>query len=144
LLLWLLLLLLLQVVAVKGVSPNGSRILAKHIWTHLPPPCSHASSAAAGGAGGAGEAMEVDGLGSDAGLSAVVAAGPFCIADDLAYDPLHEMLQELKANSPHMLVSSRAAKAESCALLCPLHIFAQHMLAFHRLLQLLAADQQQC
>jgi hypothetical protein len=51
--------------------------------------------------------MEVDGLGSDSGLSAVVAAGPFCIADDLAYDPLHEMLQELKANPPHMLVSSR-------------------------------------
>jgi hypothetical protein len=56
--------------------------------------------------------MEVDGLiggvGSDAGLSAVVAAGPFCIADDLAYDPLHEMLQEMKANPPQMLVSSRA------------------------------------
>jgi hypothetical protein len=103
-LLLLLLLALLQVVAVKGVSPNGSRILAKHIWTHLPPPCPHTSSAAA--AGGAADAMEVDGLGADAGLSAVVAAGPYCLADDLAFDPLHEMLQELKANPPHMLVSS--------------------------------------
>ncbi|KAF6255494.1 DNA polymerase alpha/epsilon subunit B-domain-containing protein [Scenedesmus sp. NREL 46B-D3] len=90
-----------QVVAVKGVSPTGSRILAQHIWTHLPPPRPRASSTAAG-------AMEVDGLagalGSDAALSAVVAAGPFCIADDLAYDPLHEMLQELKASPPDMLV----------------------------------------
>jgi DNA polymerase alpha subunit B len=104
LLLLLLLVLLLQVVAVKGVSPNGSRILAKHIWTHLPPPCPHTSSAAAS-AGGAADAMEVDCLGSDAGLSAVVAAGPYCLADDLAFDPLHEMLQELKGNPPHMLVS---------------------------------------
>jgi hypothetical protein len=113
---------LLQVVAVKGVSPNGSRILAKHIWTHLPPPCHRASSAAAA-AGSAADAMEVDGLigglGTDAGLSAVVAAGPFSIADDLAYDPLHEMLQELKANPPQMLVSSSAQ--------CLLHETVAHL-----------------
>ncbi|WIA13462.1 hypothetical protein OEZ85_007042 [Tetradesmus obliquus] len=94
-----------QVVAVKGVSPNGSRILAKHIWTHLPPPCPRASSTAPGAAA---DAMKVDGLigggSAEAGLSAVVAAGPYCIADDLAYDPLHEMLTELKASPPQMLV----------------------------------------
>lgn len=54
--------------------------------------------------------MKVDGLigggSAEAGLSAVVAAGPYCIADDLAYDPLHEMLTELKASPPQMLVRS--------------------------------------
>jgi hypothetical protein len=46
----------------------------------------------------------VGGLGSSAGLSAVVAAGPFCLAEDLSYDPLQEMLQELKSKPPSMLV----------------------------------------
>lgn len=53
--------------------------------------------------------MEVDGLGSStacsSGLSVVVAAGPFSLADDLAYDPLHELLQDLKNTPPNMLVS---------------------------------------
>lgn len=52
--------------------------------------------------------MDIDsvmgGLGSSAGLSAVVAAGPFCLSEDLSYDPLQEMLQELKSKPPSMLV----------------------------------------
>lgn len=54
--------------------------------------------------------MDIDALGvggADAcssGLSVAVAAGPFTLADDLAYDPLHELLQDLKASPPNMLV----------------------------------------
>jgi hypothetical protein len=56
--------------------------------------------------------MDIDsvmgGLGSSAGLKAVVAAGPFCLAEDLSYDPLQEMLQELKSKPPSMLVCHSA------------------------------------
>lgn len=45
------------------------------------------------------------GLGSSAGLSAVVAAGPFSLAEDLSYDPLQELLTELKSKPPSLLVS---------------------------------------
>jgi hypothetical protein len=51
------------------------------------------------------------GLGSSAGLSAVVAAGPFCLSEDLSYDPLQELLAELKSNPPSMLVSCCCAGA---------------------------------
>jgi hypothetical protein len=54
--------------------------------------------------------MDIDGsssgtgLGSSGGLSAVVAAGPFCLSDDLAFEPLHELLQELKLRPPNLVV----------------------------------------
>lgn len=101
----------LQVVAVKGINPSGSCILVKQLWSHLPPPSAHKQQQQQqeGSAGAA--AMEIDsmagtGLGSSAGLSAVVAAGPFCLAEDLSYEPLQDMLQELKGKPPNMLVSA--------------------------------------
>lgn len=54
--------------------------------------------------------MDIDGMGvgdadtCSAGLSVAVAAGPFTLADDLGYDPLHELLQDLKNSPPNMLV----------------------------------------
>lgn len=49
---------------------------------------------------------QLGGGGSSGGLSAVVAAGPFCLADGLlGYEPLAELLAELKTNPPNMLVS---------------------------------------
>eukprot|EP00775_Hariotina_reticulata_P006992 gene6992-7206_t len=99
-----------QVIAVRGVNPSGSRIMARSIWTHLPPPNrSSGDGSCTTGCNGAAP-MDVDGssagtgLGSSGGLSAVVAAGPFCLSDDLAFDPLHELLQELKLRPPNLLV----------------------------------------
>lgn len=107
-----------QVVAVKGINPSGSCILVKQLWSHLPPPLPAAAAAhkqqttrtaAAAGA----DAMDIDrtvadvageGLGSSGGLTAVVAAGPFCLADDLAYEPLQDLLQELKSKGPPNLL----------------------------------------
>lgn len=111
----------LQVIAVKGVNPSGSRILAKHIWTHIPPHSSHKAGQTAAADTTAADAMDVDDMGvggSDvcsSGLSVVVAAGPFCLADDLAYDPLHELLQDLKSSPPNMLVSCAAESGASHA-----------------------------
>eukprot|EP00879_Flechtneria_rotunda_P028383 GHRR01030488.1.p1 GENE.GHRR01030488.1~~GHRR01030488.1.p1 ORF type:complete len:500 (+),score=186.87 GHRR01030488.1:628-2127(+) len=91
-----------QVVAVKGVNPSGTKILVKSIWTHLPPPSQEQQSSAG--------AMDIGNLSGSSyaaasrGLSAVVAAGPFCLADDLTFDPLHELLQDLKPYPPNMLV----------------------------------------
>lgn len=45
-----------------------------------------------------------EGMGRSSGLSAVVAAGPFCLADDLSFDPLQELLQQLQPNPPNMMV----------------------------------------
>jgi DNA polymerase alpha subunit B len=112
LLLLLLLSLLPQVVAVRGINPSGSCILVKQLWSHLPPPAAHkhhASTAAAAAGGGDVDAMDVDSvvgevLGSSGGLSAVVAAGPFCLADDLGYEPLTDLLAALKDRPPNMLV----------------------------------------
>jgi DNA polymerase alpha subunit B len=95
----------LQVVAVKGINPSGSCILVKQLWSHLPPPPARKQQQQQATA----DAMDIDsvvgaGLGSSAGLSAVVAAGPFCLAEDLSYEPLQELLQELKDKPPNMLV----------------------------------------
>ncbi|KAF8059983.1 POLA2 [Scenedesmus sp. PABB004] len=88
-----------QTVAVRGVNPSGSRILAKALWSHLPPPPPPPARSAGGGAA---DAMQLDGGAGP--LSAVVAAGPFCLAGDTEYSPLTEMLRELKASPPDMLV----------------------------------------
>lgn len=105
------LLLLAQVVAVRGINPSGSCILVKQLWSHLPPPGAHkhTASTAAAAAGGGADAMDVDNVmgevfGSSGGLSAVVAAGPFCLADDLGYEPLQDLLASLKDRPPNMLV----------------------------------------
>jgi hypothetical protein len=99
---------------VRGVNPSGSRILASALWTHLPPPApgpavsggaaallaaqEEAQAAAASSQqGGAAEALSE-------GATAVLVAGPYCLADDVAYDPLHELLTQLKACPPDLLV----------------------------------------
>lgn len=95
-----------QVVAVKGTNPSGSRLLVKQLWSHLPPPLTASQLQAAATARG--DSMDVDGLGSSGGITAVVAAGPFCLSDDAtAYEPLAELLDQLKERPPNMLVSGR-------------------------------------
>ena len=99
----------------KGINPSGSCILVKQLWSHLPPPARKQQQQQQQQQATA-DAMDIDsvvgaGLGSSAGLSAVVAAGPFCLAEDLSYEPLQELLQELKDKPPNMLV--RAAVTDT-------------------------------
>jgi len=106
---------------VRGINPSGSCILVKQLWSHLPPPPprqqqqqQHGTAAAAAAAAAGPDAMDIDsvvdgidgeGLDSSGGLTAVVAAGPFCLSESLGYEPLQDLLTELKAKPPHLLVS---------------------------------------
>eukprot|EP00877_Chromochloris_zofingiensis_P003455 jgi/Chrzof1/1310/Cz10g02170.t1 len=82
-----------QIVAVRGFNPAGDRIVAHHVWTHLPP--SKASPATA-------EDQSTSGSSDD--LSMVVAAGPFTINDDLSYEPLTELLEACRTHPPDVLL----------------------------------------
>jgi hypothetical protein len=111
---------------VRGLNPSGSRILVQQLWSHLPPPRTAAQQqqqqqGGGGAAGAAPDAMDVDGggaeldslaggaLGSSGGVTAVVAAGPFCLTDDATgYEPLAELLSQLQERPPNMLVRSAA------------------------------------
>lgn len=66
-----------QSVCAYGLNPTGSRFIAQRLVTHVPPPPAASALPEAARSGG---------------LSLVVAAGPFCLSDDLSYSPLEELL----------------------------------------------------
>lgn len=70
-----------QVVAVRGLNPTGQVFIAQQLVSHLPAP-----AASTGMEEGAAKA------------SVVVAAGPYTTSDDLAYEPLEELLQYCAGN----------------------------------------------
>ncbi|KAG2447187.1 hypothetical protein HYH02_007930 [Chlamydomonas schloesseri] len=80
-----------QSVCAYGLNPTGSRFIAQRLVTHVPPPPPAASTLP--------EAAR------SAGLSMVVAAGPFCLSDDLAaYSPLDELLAYCSTSPPDVLM----------------------------------------
>jgi DNA polymerase alpha subunit B len=85
-----------QVVVVRGVNPTGHRIIARHIYTHLPPPAPRANQLRQLEA----SATAAPGL----QLSMVAAAGPFCLLEDMSYAPLATLLQQLTAAPPQVLL----------------------------------------
>jgi hypothetical protein len=87
---------LMQVVVVRGINPTGNRIIARHIYTHLPPPAPRANQLRQLEA----SAAAAPGL----QLSMVAAAGPFCLLEDLSYAPLASLLQQLAAAPPQVLL----------------------------------------
>ncbi|KAG2444445.1 hypothetical protein HXX76_001198 [Chlamydomonas incerta] len=79
-----------QSVCAYGLNPTGSRFIAQHLVTHVPPPPPGASALPEAARAG--------------GLSLVVAAGPFCLSEDLAYSPLEELLAYCSASPPDVLM----------------------------------------
>jgi hypothetical protein len=74
------------VVAVRGRNPTGKQLLASQVLAHLPRPrYSPASPERAA-----------------AGLSLVVAAGPYTCADNLSYEPLEQLLAACSASKPQV------------------------------------------
>lgn len=68
-----------QVVAVEGVNPYGTRLIAKRVWSDAAPPPPLRSEA-------------------EGGLTILVAGGPYTPPSDLAYEPLHDLLAAARAH----------------------------------------------
>ncbi|XP_046490163.1 DNA polymerase alpha subunit B [Neodiprion pinetum] len=75
-----------QIVSVKGVNPTGHTLVVKNLFFESPAPPSASPKLA----------------GSD--LRIVVAAGPFTQSDNLAYEPLLELIDYVSENQPHVLI----------------------------------------
>lgn len=76
-----------QSVCAYGLNPTGAKFMAQRLVTHVPPP------SALGTAVGLGSEVAAAVTTSRAGgMSLVLAAGPYCLADDLSYSPLEDLL----------------------------------------------------
>jgi DNA polymerase alpha subunit B len=84
-----------QVVAVKGMNGTGSKLAASSVSHGKPLPMPHTPRAAL-------EAQAARAAAAGSGPMRVwTAAGPYCLADDLAYQPLDDLLLEAtQADSP--------------------------------------------
>ncbi|GFR52569.1 hypothetical protein Agub_g15161 [Astrephomene gubernaculifera] len=92
-----------QSVCVYGLNPTGSKFIAQRLVTHVPPPAPGASVLAAGESS-SGNAAEVAAAVRSSGMSMVVAAGPYCLTEDLSYSPLEELLSYCSAHPPDVLL----------------------------------------
>ncbi|XP_043219988.1 DNA polymerase alpha subunit B-like [Amphibalanus amphitrite] len=74
-----------QVVAVSGVNPTGRKFVASGIYTAVPPP--------------APEPVK-----PKHELTLVTACGPFTTSEDLLYNPLRDLLEQVTRLRPHLLL----------------------------------------
>eukprot|EP00887_Chlorella_sp_A99_P006184 scaffold3.g6184.t1 len=84
-----------QAVLAKGTNPSGHCVVAGEVLPGLPRPLPRSSLAELAGHAAAGGGR---------GLSLVVAAGPYTVADDLAYEPLAALLEHCAAHRPDVLL----------------------------------------
>ena len=84
-----------QVVAIEGLNPSGHCLVALSVLGGLPRPLARSAPAALGRAAARTGA---------AGLDLVVASGPFTTTEDLSFRPLQELLRQLRAEPPDVLV----------------------------------------
>ncbi len=90
----------------RGRNPSGKAIIAAQVTTHLPAPRYSPEA----------------GSGSEAGLSLVVAAGPFTCSDNLGYEPLEGLLAACSQNKPQVGHTSAAAlRLEGATLMSAMH-----------------------
>lgn len=74
-----------QVVMVRGVNPTGNHLYASELFTSALPPLPDVPSL-------------------DHNISVMVACGPFTTAEDIQYDPLKDLLTEVRSRRPHVLL----------------------------------------
>lgn len=75
-----------QIVSVKGVNPTGNSLVVKNLLFESPPPLSDKPKLEGGD------------------LKIVVAAGPFTNSDNLAYEPLIELIKYAVDNEPDVII----------------------------------------
>ncbi|EFJ42302.1 hypothetical protein VOLCADRAFT_107349 [Volvox carteri f. nagariensis] len=89
-----------QSICAYGLNPTGGKFIAQKLVTHVPPPPPPSSTmVTAGATAGPNGAASREG-----GLSLVVAAGPYCLSEDLSYSPLEELLSYCNAHPPDVLL----------------------------------------
>ncbi|GIL59873.1 hypothetical protein Vafri_14687 [Volvox africanus] len=80
-----------QSVCAYGLNPTGGKFIAQRLVTHVPPPPLALTGP---------DAAAV----RQSGLSLVVAAGPYCLTEELLYSPLEELLSYCTAQPPDVLL----------------------------------------
>ena len=101
-----------QIVAVKGVNMLGSSMIVSEVYSDASPkPCKSSvgtlkaynygpSAAEEPGDGIVEKPKSLDGK----PLLIISASGPFCVVDDLEYDPLNDLGEEIQRHKPDVLI----------------------------------------